>query len=191
MSTSFPIATVTAALRSLLRAQVPLVDDELADLAVTTQPPDRARQQIGVPSLDLYLYATSLGGTSLGGAGMGGGQPPPGPVFGRDRGRSAAPPVLDLHYLLTAYGPSGDRDTVDQRILGAAMGVLHDRPVLSGADEVPGSGPSDATPPFDSVRIAPTPLSIDDLAHLWSALRTPLRLSAAYTASVVPFRPDV
>lgn len=89
--------------------------------------------------------------------------------------RKDPPLTLDLGYLLTAYPSS--RDVLAQhRLLGAAMGALHDTPVL-GVPEAPGETP---------VRITLESSPPDERAWLWETFpATPHRLSVGYHVSPV------
>jgi hypothetical protein len=60
MSNSLAIAAATATISSLLRVQVPLIDPDLADLVVTTEPLDLARKTIRTTQLNLFLYHTTV-----------------------------------------------------------------------------------------------------------------------------------
>jgi hypothetical protein len=143
------------------------------------------------PSLNLFLYRVS---------------PNPGwrnaalPSYGPDGARATNPPLaLDLHYLLTAYGSA---DFHAEILLGYAMHLLHERPVLDRAsirtalDPSP-LGPSILPPAFqalaaadladqvEAVTVTPEPMDSEGMSRLWSALQTHYRPSAAYLVSVV------
>jgi hypothetical protein len=91
---------------------------------------------------------------------------------------------LNLHYLVTAFG-QGDDDTLSHRWLGAAMRVFHDHPLL-GADEIRGAlVGNDLHAQVERVRIAPQPLSLEEMSKLWTTFQTQYRISAAYEVDVV------
>jgi hypothetical protein len=111
------------------------------------------------------------------------------------------PLALDLHYLVTAYGAS---DFHGEILLGYAMQILHDTPVLSRdairaslAPPTPvasgGSLPanlrslftSGLADQFEQIRITPENLSTEEISKLWSAFQTNYRPTSAYVASVV------
>jgi hypothetical protein len=102
------------------------------------------------------------------------------------------PPLpLNLYYLITAYSNSEDSpEPFSHRILGQAMSVLHDNPVLS-AEEIKAALPPDDLKLYDlydqieHVRITPQPLTLDEMSKLWTIFQTKYRISAAYQASVV------
>lgn len=177
MSNALAIATATTALRNLLLGGIHVVDTDLADLVVTTRTLDAARKDVTGSSLNLFLYQAVVNAawqnTDL-------------PRQVRP-GESGHPPLaLNLHYLITAYGPDdGDQNVVNHRVLCAAMSVLHDHPVLSAAEigtAVPGNDLADQ---IERIRLTPTWLTIDDMSKLWSAFQSQYRISAAYEVTVV------
>lgn len=175
MSTSLAIAATSLALRHLLLEQMQERDAGLGGLNVTVLPPDLARKDPDVtgPQLNLFLYQTSVNAAWRN-------QDLPTQTRGGELGRP--PLALNLHYLLTAYG---ETDSISHRVLGAAMGVLHDHPLLSREelrDALPGSGVGEQ---FERLRVTPLPLSVDDLSKLWTALQTQYRVSAGYEVTVV------
>jgi hypothetical protein len=90
-----------------------------------------------------------------------------------------------LNYLLTAYG-ANDEDISGQRIMGQAMSILHDHPLLGRADIegiIPDSGLQQQ---IERVRITPLNLTLDDMSKLWSSFQSAeYRLSTGYQVSVV------
>ena len=116
------------------------------------------------------------------------------------RAASANPPLaLDLHYLLTAYGSA---DFQAEILLGYAMHLLHERPVLDRAairkalDPSP-LGPSILPPAFqaltaadladqlEAVTVTPEPMDTEEMSRLWSAMQAHYRPTASYLVSVV------
>ena len=98
-------------------------------------------------------------------------------------GVSRRPPLpLDLYYLLTIWA----KDVVkQQRILGWAMRILEDAPVLSAA-RLNNFGPErDVFQPHEKIEIIYNSLSLQDLSNLWSAFKVSLPMSVAYIARVV------
>ena len=176
MSSPFAIAAATATLRNLLSVQIPQRDAELADLEVTTQPPDLARKGVTKAQLNLYLYQTTVnaGWRNL-----------DNPRQVRP-GETGLPPLaLNLHYLLTAYGRDTDDETISHRVLGGAMSVLHDHAVLGRAEIGSALAGSGLDEQFERVRITPSSLPMDEMSKLWTALQTPYRVSAGYEVTVV------
>jgi hypothetical protein len=105
------------------------------------------------------------------------------------------PLALDLHYLLIAYG---DSEYVPQILLGLGMQALHETPFLyrqqiaSVFTQPPPLIPLDAAlatadlgDQVEMIKVAPEPLTTDDLAKLWTAFGGKFRLSAGFQATVV------
>lgn len=83
------------------------------------------------------------------------------------------PLALNLFYLLTPFGPSGEADHL---LLGRAMQVFYDnaivplrRPAIEIAEEL---------------RITLCRLTLEELTRIWEALREPYRLSLCYQVCV-------
>jgi hypothetical protein len=176
MSNSLAIAATTAALRNLLQAQVPLIDTSLSDLDVTTQPLDLARKHVTKSQLNIFLYQTALNAAWRN-------MQMPGQLR---PGESGVPPLpINLHYLITAYGRGDDADGVNHQVLGAAMSVLHDTPVLDRAAIAAALAKNDLGAQFESLRITPLATTVDELSKLWMVFQTQYRISAAYEVTVV------
>jgi len=166
MSSPAALATVTATLQHLL-----------SDVAtsVTTQSPGTARSGTG-EQINIFLYSTHHN-TAFSNS----------PMPGETRnGEHAHPPLpLILKYLITAYGANDD-DISGQQLMGQAMSILHDHPLLSPAD-IEGITPdSNLQHQVERVRITPDILSLDDMSKLWSSFQSAeYRLSTGYEVSVV------
>lgn len=92
------------------------------------------------------------------------------------------PPVaLLLRYLLTPW--SGDRIT-DHRILGKAVEVLYDHPIISGPALQGALAGEDA-----ALKVSMCKVSLEDLARVWYAVQRPYRLSLTYEVRVVNLDP--
>ena len=198
MSSPLAIAAVTAALKDLLNDG--LLDHDLSSIgsfAVTALPPDRVLTGQNEPNqLNLFLYQVTpnpgwrnAGLPSRDGTGV---------------RLSAAPLALDLHYLLTAYG---SQDLNAEVLLGYAMQLLHETPVLSRAQlrtvlgaPSPVDGTIGGTPlpsifgnlsaidladQVELIKITPVFLSTEDLSKMWTAMQARYRPTMAYMASVV------
>jgi hypothetical protein len=89
--------------------------------------------------------------------------------------------------MLTAYGLDND-DTFGHRLLGLAMRILYDHPLL-GALEIKAALPnpidSDLENQVERVRITLQPLTVDEIFRLWSGFQTQYRVSIAYEVAVV------
>ncbi len=177
MSNALAIAATTASLRNLLLSQMPILDADLSDLEVTTQPPDLARKGITKAQLNLFLYQTALNGAWRN-------MDMPRQVR---PGETGAPPLaLNLHYLITAYGRGeSDNDVVSHRVLGGAMSVLHDHPLLSRSEIGLALPNNDLAEQFERLKITPLPMALEELSKLWAAFQTQYRISAAYEVTVV------
>ncbi len=182
MSSSLAIAAVSGALRKLLDDSInadpandPSSDAALTGTTVTVCPLDRARSLAKGPQLNLFMYQTEINNAwrNL--------EEP-----GKSRaGESGFPPLpLNLHYFITAYAPE-DNEVLAQRVLGRAMSVLHDHPVLDSALIRSALKDNDLADQVEHIRISPQPLSIDELTKLWGIFQTEYRVSAAYLVTVV------
>src|SRR5262249_182056 len=106
-------------------------------------------------------------------------------------GETGQPPLpLTLYYLVTAYSDE-DNDIKSHALLGKAMSILHDYPVI-GADEIQNATKNDDglknTNLPDQVerrRITLQPLTFEEMSKLWTTFQTHYRTSAAYQVSVV------
>ncbi|MFL6672251.1 MAG: DUF4255 domain-containing protein [Massilia sp.] len=177
MSNSLAIAAATATLRSVLLEQIIDLDPSLSDLDVTTQPPDLARKGNLKPQLNVFLYHTAF---NAGWRNM----DLPNQASGGERG--LPPLALNLYYMITAYARD-DNDSSDpssHRVLCCAMSVLHDYPLLKKTDIEAALPDSDLARQLERIRIAPQPLSVDEIYKLWTAYQAPYRISAAYELTV-------
>jgi len=180
MSNALAIAAVTATLRNLLQDGFN-ADPDLPGVTVTTRPPDKARGNNDTASqVNLFLYQTALDAAWRN-------RDMPGKV---KAGETGFPPLpLALFYMLTAYGLNND-DVNGHHLLGRAMSILHDHPLL-GAAEIHSALPkSDLDTQIERVRITPQPISLEELSKLWTVFQTQYRISAAYQAAVVLIESD-
>jgi hypothetical protein len=196
MSNALAIAAVTAALKDLLDSG--LIEHRVTDalgqgVAVTALPPDAivvsgAEARVG---LNLFMYQATPN-AALRNAAL--------PALDARGARVAFPPLaLDLHYLLTAYGTA---DLQAEVLLGYAMQLLHETPVLTRAalrtalDPSPVDGSvlpaiyealraADLAEQVEMIKITPTLLNTEEMSRLWSALQARYRPTAAYVVSVV------
>lgn len=197
MSNALAIAGVSAVLKDLLNNGI--IDHDIsaavsAPVIVTVQPPDRVKTgDQEVPQLNLFLYQvtpnTGWSNVRL-------------PSRDGEGARLTNPPLaLDLHYLLTAYG---QKDFDNEILLGYAMQILHETPVLSrdairtalaatspvtGDVLLPQIPPpllaSDLADQVEQIKITPHVLNTEELSKLWTALQGHYRPTAAYHVSVV------
>jgi Pvc16 N-terminal domain len=178
VSNAYAIAAVTATLRKIL-------DEGVKDFvtSVTILPLDKANDANGGPQLNLFLYHVARNAAWI----------------NRDMprhvqpGETSVPPLpLDLHYLITAYAnPNALNKLTDHTLLGHAMRVLHDHPLLSAEDiKAATHGMVDPIPESDldqqieRIRITQLPMPVDEASKLWTSFATNYRLSAAYQVGV-------
>jgi hypothetical protein len=175
MSNNAAIAAVTATLTNMIQAVV-AADAVVSSGTVTARPPDLARQGAPVNQINLFLYRTTIDPAWRN-------QDPP----TIRPGEIGQPPLpLVLSYLITAYGEDNN-EILAHRLLGIAMEVLNDRPVLSRAQiasSLPAPG-SDLQYQVESVRITPDPRPQDEISRMWTTFNTGYRLSVSYDAAVV------
>jgi uncharacterized protein DUF4255 len=195
MSSPLAIAAVTAVLKDMLNDG--LLNHDLSNVGsfgVTALPPDRVSTGLNEPNqLNLFLYQVTAN------QGWRNQQLPS--LDSRGQQRLSSPPLaLDLHYLLTAYG---SQDLNAEILLGYAMYILHQTPVLTRAQlrvSLGAPSPVDGTilpSPFGSlsaidladqvemVKISPVYLSTEELSKIWTAMQARYRPSMAYMVSVV------
>lgn len=177
MSNALAIAAVTTALRKILDDQI---KHELPGATVTTQPLDKVTGATNL--INLFLYQTTIN--------------PAWRNMDMPRqikpGETGQPPLpLNLYYLLTAYGTGDDApDPLSHRLLGRAVSILHDHPVLS-SDDIKLALPLadqllyDLQDQVEHVRIMFQPVSLDEMSKLWTTFQAKYRISVAYQVSVV------
>ncbi len=193
MSSALAIGAVSAVLKNLLDngivEQVPLG----TTVAVTAVAPDTIRLDAAddPPQLNVFMHQVTPN-AAWRNRGL--------PSRADDGERISNPPLaLDLHYLITAYGRS---DFQAEILLGYAMHLLHERPVLDRAAIKRALDPSpldvsmlppafqaltasDLADQVETIRITPVTMAVDEMSKLWSAIQTHYRPSAAYQVSVV------
>ncbi|MDZ4720593.1 MAG: DUF4255 domain-containing protein [Roseiflexaceae bacterium] len=190
MSSPLAIAAVTTAL-------VDLLNNGLIDTNITTQAGDfgmSARSPglikidaIAKAQLNLFMYMvttnTAWSNTAL-------------PSRTNRGERLSNPPLaLNLHYMLTAYGKA---DFQAEMLLGYAMHLLHETPVLTrealnkaflansvGHALLPSLATADLANQVEVIKITPQYLNIEELSKLWSAFQAPYQPTVAYQVSVV------
>lgn len=170
MSDSLAIAAVTSALRQRLQRAL---DASLPGTRVTIRPPDKARDSQAGNQVNLFLFQTSPNASWRNVA-----TEPAGPG-----GLRQPPLALNLLYLMSAHGrDDDDPEPFSHRLLGEAMRVLHEQPVLDLAELGPAlAGGVERV----RVRVTLQPLSLEEMTKLWTIFQTPYRLSVVYEATVV------
>ncbi len=174
MSTPAALATVTATLQNML-------SNIVSGASVTTQPPSVARNIGNVEQINIFLYGVYYNPAFRN-------EPMPGETRS---GEHAYPPIpLILKYLITAYGANDD-DISGQQLMGQAMSLFHDHPLLGPLD-IEGIVPdSDLHNQIERLRITPDTLTLDDMSKLWTSFQSAeYRLSTGYEVSVVLIESD-
>jgi hypothetical protein len=172
MSTARAIEAVTLTLRKLIEDAVAAA---IPGTSVTTRPPDRARENVAGHSVNLFLYETALN------AAFRNMEVP----LQNKPGETGRPPLpLNLFYLLTAYS-NNDNDAISHHLLGSAMGVLHDHPLLNAAEIQAALAESQLQHQLERVRITHQPMQVEEMSKLWMMFQTQYRISAAYQVAVV------
>jgi len=193
MSDFRAIGGVSTTLQLLLADRMELPDG-LTSVPVTIGPPPFSSKDADPrkedPRVNIFLYRVTENGYLQNQEIPGRGSP----------GAYGHPPLsVNLHYLVTAYGsvqvPNGGGvmfdDTTSHFLLGSAMRVLHDLPVVTEMITTvrPPSGlvvlHDSLRDEFEQVKVTVEPLTLEDVTKVWTALALRFRLSAAYVVNVV------
>ena len=177
MSNHIAIAAVTTTVMTMMQTQI-ANDAVVSGGKVTALPPDKARTVGTGNQINLFLYRISIDAAWRN-------MDPP--VI--RPGETGLPPLpLVLSYLVTAYGDNDD-EILAQRLLGIAMSVLNDQPVLARSmiasitsKEAAGSGLESQV---ELIRFIPDPRPMDEISRMWTTFGTGYRLSVSYDAAVV------
>ena len=179
MSNYLAIGGVSATLQTLLRdrMEIPPLPSGDPSIPITIGTP-ADDDDTDAPRINLFLYQVTENSSLKNQEIPGHGHPA---AYGR-------PPLsLNLHYLITAYGASAGSDgdfadeTLAHYLLGSAMRVLHDYPVIIEALETGDSQPildPSLQDEFERVKLYLEPLSLEDATQVWTALTLPYRLAA-------------
>jgi hypothetical protein len=190
VSTFEAIGGTSVTLRALLADRVdspPGLANPLKPIPVSIGMPPEDETDSDDPRLNLFLYRVTKNGELAN-------QEIPG--HGANGAAYGHPPLsLNLHYLLTAYGTSTQGanppladDSVAHYLLGSAMRVLNDYAIVTDAlEDTNGNQILDASlqNAYERVKLTLEPMTLEDVAKVWTALNRPYRLSAAYEVSVV------
>ena len=176
MSNDLAIAAVT---QTLVNVFGPVVDAVAGPTSatITARPLDKARNNINGHQLNVFLFATAPDAAWRN-------QELPTVARGGEARRTTPPLALTLHYLITAISAE-DEDANAERMLGRAMSILHDRPVLDRAAIENALADANLHEQVESVRFTPFSMTTEEISRLWTAFQTNYRLSTAYEASVV------
>lgn len=162
MSDFTAIAAVTSTLKALLLQQLP---------AITVEETKTPLELGGsTPMVGLYLYRAEMNPFTANMDWR--------PVTGTQL--SAPPFGVNLHYLITPYGPD---ELEIQRTLGEVMLALHDHAVVRSGDPLLTAPLADMT---EELRIVPRMLPLGDMIDLWRSFdKMSYRLSVTYEVSTV------
>jgi hypothetical protein len=189
MAGALALAAVTALLKHRLDnglAAAGVTSELGGDATVSALPPDRIASGADERAqLNLFLYLVT----------------PHAALRTNGHATGIRPLSVDLHYLVTAYG---GQDFHTEILLGHAMQLLHDTPVieretiratlkaLSHTRErrvVPPAlaalAASDLPDHVERIKIEPEFLGAEEVSKLWSALQARYRPSATYKVSAV------
>jgi hypothetical protein len=168
----FAIATVSATLRGLLADARPQPEFGAAEIKLL-QVPDFQGPRPLEEGVSITLYRTTASGAHRG------------LTAGFDARGHRRPPALmvDLHYLLTAWGRTAEKQ---QRLLGWMLRTMEDTPTLGAALLNHYGGPEPIFEEQESVTVIYDPLSLPDLSSVWDVLKPNVHVSATYIARMVP-----
>lgn len=116
------------------------------------------------------------------------------PVNGR-----RPPLALNLSYILTAYaqrtGDSAQDDITAHQLLGNAMAILNENPVLNDVHDSDFDADLDnqfapeLRDSFEDLKVTLVPFSLEELSKIWTGFNKAYRLSVAYDVTLVQIGP--
>ena len=198
MSDYLAVGGVTAILKWLLTHNLTATGPNTvltSASAITALSPDLIEVgQNEEPQLNLFMYYVSLN-PALRNLDL--------PSYDAAGNQVGNPPLaLNLHYLVSAYGSTQTTQLSAEALLGWAMQVFHDNPVVppqtiqdalsavatqtSAAAKLVSA--SDLAGQFEHIRITPEALTTEEIYRLWPAFQAPYRPSSAFQVSVVVIR---
>ena len=171
MNSQDVLAGITSALGNILLGA--LHQGELnADLSFAQ--PSQLPQTLDSPiQLNLYLYRTEVSSAR---------RNEPLPAAARNGESAPVPLPLQLWYLLSVSAHATQMIEA-HRIFARALLAFHDHPVLEAADVPDAELRPALAGQTERIRIVRQPLNEEELTKLWSAIQSPLRLSASYLVS--------
>lgn len=111
------------------------------------------------------------------------------------------PLALTLEYLVTAYAKkvatSAQDDITAHQLLGNAMAILHDYPVLNDIHDADFDANLDTqfaaelNASFEKVKLSLAPTTMEEFSKIWTGLTKPYRLSVVYHVSLIEIAPTV
>ena len=193
MSSPLAIGAVSAVLRNLLDNGMVDVGVPIGSVNVTAVAPDTIdlTDSNSTPAINVFMYRLSRN--------IGWENAAMPSRNARGERISNQPLALNLHYLVTAYG---DNDFEAEILLGYAMHLLHERPVLDRPAIRRALGPatldssilppafqalaaSDLADQTESITLTQEPIDTEEMSRLWSAIQSNYRPTVAYVATVV------
>ncbi|MET0622211.1 MAG: Pvc16 family protein [Pyrinomonadaceae bacterium] len=190
--TYLAIGTVTKSITELLTRKMnkpPLLGSSTPKVTALPPDDDRLGNEDGV---NLYLYKVSQSPFASNMDWRG------------DRSNAARvnrPPLsLSLHYILTAYAHKGGGTALDDvtshQLLGNAMAVLHEHPVLNDVHDADFDAaldtqfPAELRDSFEKIKLSLVPSPpLEELTKIWAGVNKAYRLSVAYEVSLVQIAP--
>jgi len=196
MSGALAISAVTAVLQSFLSDVYNAPSSPLGSVSVSAIAPDIVQSSLGSGGdsqlqVNLFLHQVTHN-AAWRNVGL--------PSVANDGStRLKNPPLaLNLHYLLTAYA---SKDTQAEALLGFAVLMLHENPVLPRsqisaalnnlASSNPPSNPlakvlgsSGLANQIEMVKVTPTTMGREEMAWIWTALKADYRPTFAFDVSV-------
>lgn len=198
MSDYLAVGGVTAVLRYLLTSALTSGGPSAvltSATAITAVSPDLIQvSNSEEPQLNLFMYYVSLN-PALRNLGL--------PSRDASGSQVSNPPLaLNLHYLVSAYGSTPGTQLTAEILLGWAMKVFHDTPVVppqtiqdaltalltQSSAEAKLVGTSTLAGQIEHIRITPETLTTEEIYRLWPAFQAPYRPSSAFQVSVVVIR---
>ena len=185
MSNHLAIAATTYVLQRHIQR---VLGFDVAGATTTTVRPDGDDGQLASPGVNLYLYQ-AIPNSALANYDL--------PTRDSRGGGTRKPTVAyDLMYLMTFHGSEASLEP--QRVMGSVLRHLHSQPLLAtstirtilqnaiAADPNFFLRKSDLANQFDSLKITPVKLSLEDLSKIWSVFfQTNYILSAAISVTAV------
>lgn len=114
---------------------------------------------------------------------------------------SRPPLSLDLFYLLTPYAVKETEEqtevALNHRLLGVAMHVLHENPVLNDIHNTFFDADNDEhfsenlRNSFEKIQVSLNPMDMEEMSRIWSMGDKDYRLSVAYHVSLVQIAPTI
>ncbi len=199
MSNPLAIAAVTATLEHFLTQVFNAKDVALGTVTISAVAPDLVDTSLGNVSKESLRVNLFLHQVTHNAAWRNSGFP----SLAADGATALRRPplALDLHYLLTAYGVA---DTQAEALLGYAILMLHENPVLvrnqiriALANLPSGSNPLSAVlsssgiaDQVEMIKVVPSTMNREELAWLWTALKADYRPTYPFQVSVVLIEPQ-